>query len=101
MNPFSSDGRDDFANYNFDGSSSGNVDTSGFGTCDFEDDNKTNAKVHLQQQIEQKKKNILDSSNRSLGLVYESEDIGNETAQVSETKRYIRFHILAKDPFEL
>ncbi|PIK54611.1 putative synaptosomal-associated protein 29 [Apostichopus japonicus] len=81
MNPFSSDGRDDFANYNFDGSSSGNVDTSGFGTCDFEDDNERNTTLHLQQQIEQKKKNILDSSNRSLGLVYESEDIGNETAQ--------------------
>lgn len=79
MNPFADNSNDDFASYDFEGSSR-NVDTSGFGTWDIEQDNERNSAVHLQRQIEEKQKNIIDSSNRSLGLVYESEDIGNETA---------------------
>lgn len=81
MNPFADD-KDEFGRYDFEGNS-GRVDTSGFGNFggwdDIEDNERNNTR-YLQQQIEKKQKNIIQSSNRSLGMVLESEDIGNETA---------------------
>lgn len=40
---------------------------------------------YLQQEVMRTAQSAVDSSNRSLGLIYESEKIGTETAEVSNS----------------
>ena len=60
----------------------------GYGDFGFEEERREsfddpNGAMSLQSQIESRQQNMLQSTQRSLGLVYESEDIGNDTAHVS------------------
>ena len=41
---------------------------------------------HLQQEVMRTAQSAVDSSNRSLGLIYESEKVGTETAEVRAIK---------------
>lgn len=46
---------------------------------------------HLQQEVMRTAQSAVDSSYRSLGLIYESEKMGVETAEVSESAKRIVF----------
>ena len=57
----------------------GGSGTAGFG----QEEDGNMGYQNLQNQIQQRQDNMLQSTHRSLGLMYEAEDVGNETAHVS------------------
>ncbi|XP_072043649.1 synaptosomal-associated protein 29-like [Amphiura filiformis] len=55
----------------------GRPNTSGFGA---DDDEEQMGYQNLQNQIQRRQENMLNSTHKSLGLMYEAEEVGNETA---------------------